>query len=84
MAVMRRGGAFALALALVVAAGAGACNTAVGKGKVTPPTGIGDAAIYQECDSVCVRPGDCAMIYDDDGICPAGFLCALRFSCNPD
>jgi hypothetical protein len=83
MAVRRRGGAFALVLALLVGAGAGACNTKSPIG-VGPPRMIGDAAIYQECDSVCVRPGDCAMIYNDDGICPAGFLCALRFSCNPD
>ena len=39
-------------------------------------------AIFQECTSVCVRPSDCAMAFNDDGICPPGFLCALRFSCT--
>jgi hypothetical protein len=44
-----------------------------------------DAAVFQACDSVCVRPGDCARTYNDDGICPAGFLCVLRYSgCNSD
>jgi len=81
MTVRRRGGAFALALVLLV--GAGAC-TSKGSSQVGPPKQLGDAAIYQECDSVCVRPGDCAMIYNDDGICPPGFLCALRFTCTPD
>jgi hypothetical protein len=84
MAVTRRGGAFALALALLLGGGAGACTSKSGTGIVGPPKSIGDAAIYQECDSVCVRPGDCAMIYNDDGICPPGFLCALRFTCTPD
>jgi hypothetical protein len=49
------------------------------------PTRNPDAAVFQECTSVCVRPGDCVRTYNDDGICPAGFLCALRFSgCNTD
>ena len=83
MAVTRRGGAFALAWVLLVGAGASACNS-TGSGSGPSPPNNQDLAIYQECDSVCVRPSDCAMAFNDDGICPPGFLCALRFSCNPD
>lgn len=39
-----------------------------------------DAAVFQECASVCVRPGDCARVYNDNGVCPVGFYCATRFS----
>ena len=82
MAVTRRGGAFAIALALLV--GAGACSSRTGSQNVPPPQGPFDAAVFQECDSVCIRPSDCAQAFNDDGICPPGFLCALRFQCNPD
>jgi hypothetical protein len=83
MAVNRRGGAFALALALTMSAGAGACSSRTGA--PTPPHEPNlDAAVFQECDSVCLRPGDCAQAFNDDGICPPGFLCALRFSCSSD
>ena len=85
MAVKRRGGAFAFALAWALcgaAVGAGGCETKSGMQTVpTPPTqDLG--AIFQECTSVCVRPSDCAQAFNDDGICPPGFLCALRFSCT--
>ena len=80
MAVKRRGGALALALALL---GAGACTSKTGQ-QVVPPQQPFDGAVYQECDSLCLRPGDCAQAFNDDGICPPGFLCALRFSCNSD
>ena len=80
MAVKRRGGALALALALL---GAGACTSKTGQ-QVVPPQQQFDGAVYQECDSLCIRPGDCAQAFNDDGICPPGFLCALRFSCNSD
>ena len=84
MAVIRRGGAFALALALL-AGGAGACSSSTGSQQVPPPQGPFDGAVFQECDSVCIRPTDCAQAFNDDGICPPGFLCATRFSCNnPD
>jgi hypothetical protein len=83
MAVTRRGGAFALAWVLLVGAGASACNQK-GSGSGPAPPNNTDLAVYQECTSVCVRPSDCAMAFNDDGICPPGFLCALRFSCNPD
>lgn len=82
MAVTRRGGAFALAVALVLSAG-GACTSKSGT-NVVPPQQMFDGAVYQECTSVCVRPTDCAKTFNDDGICPPGFLCATRFSCNPD
>jgi len=42
-----------------------------------------DGSAYEACDSLCLRPGDCQMAYNDDGICPAGFRCALRFQCSP-
>ena len=82
---VRRGGAFALVvLALVMGAGAGACAVKAGTPPGPPRQQDLDAAVYQECTSVCVRPGDCAQAFNDDGICPPGFLCALRFTCNPD
>jgi hypothetical protein len=80
MAVKRRGGVFALALVL---SAAGACTSRTGTNSVPPPQ-VFDGAVYQECTSVCIRPTDCAKTFNDDGICPPGFLCALRFSCNPD
>jgi len=86
MAVIRRGGAFAHVLLVLVmsAFGGGACTNKPG----TPPGAPGqqnlDAAVYQACTSVCIRPGDCAQAFNDDGICPPGFLCATRFTCNPD
>jgi hypothetical protein len=42
-----------------------------------------DASVYQSCTTICVRPGDCAIAYNDDEICPAGFRCARTFSCTP-
>ena len=80
MTVIRRGGAIALWLALALSGCKKPVATVGGPG--TPNF---DAAVFQECTSVCVRPGDCAKIYNDDGICPVGFLCALRFSgCSTD
>jgi hypothetical protein len=84
MAVKRRGGAFALVVAALVGAGASACSVRSGVPPGPPRQQDLDAAVYQECSSVCVRPSDCAQAYNDDGICPPGFLCALRFNCNPD
>jgi hypothetical protein len=82
MAVKRRGGVFAFALALVVSAGA-ACTSKAGT-NVVPPQQMFDGAVFQECTSVCIRPTDCAQAFNDDGICPPGFLCATRISCNHD
>jgi len=42
-----------------------------------------DASAYQACSTLCVRPGDCAVAFNDDEICPPGFRCALTFSCSP-
>jgi hypothetical protein len=81
MAVKRRGGAFALVLALLMGAGASAC-TSHSAVPIPPHQQNFDAAVYQECDSVCIRPGDCAKTFNDDGICPPGFLCALHFTCT--
>jgi hypothetical protein len=62
----------------------GALALAAGCQRTTPlPVGTGrndDAAVFQECDSVCVRPSDCVRTFNDAGICPPGFVCALRFS----
>jgi hypothetical protein len=80
MAVKRRGGAFALALVLL--AGAGACETKPGTQNVPPRQGGDLGAVFQSCDSLCLRPSDCAQAFNDDGICPPGFLCATRFSCH--
>lgn len=79
MATRRRGGAIALWLTL----GLSACHhgTSSTPGGGTPNL---DAAVFQACDSVCIRPSDCAQAFNDDGICPPGFLCALRFRCGSD
>ncbi len=71
---------FALTAALLAGAG-GACSSKPGT-NVVPPQPKFDGAVYQECDSVCIRPGDCAQTFNDDGICPPGFLCATRFTCS--
>jgi hypothetical protein len=74
----------AVAALAVVLAGAGGCRE-----RVEPNQGGNgrndDAAVFQACDSVCVRPSDCALAFNDDGICPPGFLCALRYgACTSD
>jgi hypothetical protein len=82
-AVARRGRATALAVLLLALAGGG-CSKTRTPVPAGPPRNP-DAAVFQECDSVCVRPGDCARAFNDDGICPAGFLCVLRYTgCNAD
>ncbi len=43
-----------------------------------------DAAVFQECTTVCLRPGDCAVGFPDNGTCPAGFRCARTFQCGRD
>jgi hypothetical protein len=43
-----------------------------------------DAGIFQECDTICLRPADCALAYSSGGICPPGFRCARLFSCLAD
>jgi hypothetical protein len=77
-----RGGAFAVALLLLLSCGGLACHL---RGSAPPTPGGNpdrDASVYMECDSVCIRPSDCAKAFNDDGICPPGFLCSLRFSCG--
>lgn len=81
MAKRRRGGAIALWLTL------GLCAAACHSATMPTPGGTADRDLsvsFQECDSVCLRPGDCAQAFNDDGICPPGFLCATRFQCAPD
>jgi hypothetical protein len=74
----------ALALVALPLALWGACSS-----RVEPIPGGGQredaGAVYQACDSICVRPGDCAQAFNDEGICPPGFLCALRYgACTTD
>jgi hypothetical protein len=64
---------------LVLGAGAIACKRAATGVPGGGPPNL-DAAVFQECTSVCFRPGDCAQAFNDDGICPVGFLCALHYS----
>ena len=73
-----RGGAFAVAL---LCGGAG-CHLSGGGQPIVGGQPDRDASVYEECDSLCIRPSDCAPAYNDDGICPPGFLCALRFTCG--
>ena len=73
-----RGGAFAAALLCSVAG----CHLSGGAPPVPGGQYNADAAVFQECDSVCIRPADCALAYNDDGICPPGFLCTRRFTCG--
>jgi hypothetical protein len=72
-----RGGAFAVAL--LSSAG---CHLSGGATPIVGGQPDRDASVYEECDSLCIRPSDCAPAYNDDGICPPGFLCALRFTCG--
>ncbi len=44
----------------------------------------GGVPVYEECTTVCLRPGDCALAYSSGDVCPPGFHCASRFSCTPD
>jgi hypothetical protein len=85
MVARRRGGAVALLLAFGLSA---AVSAGCAEKRTTPLPGGGsydrDAAVFQACTSVCRRPGDCAEAFPDDGICPPGFLCALRFQCSSD
>ncbi len=74
----RRGGAIALLLALGCLSACPNSGKSSGGGGTRNP----DGAVFQECDSVCVRPGDCARAFNDNGTCPPGFLCATRFSCS--
>jgi hypothetical protein len=80
MAAKRRGGAFALAL-MLFGASVG-CESKTGSQTVPPPQTQDLGPIFQSCTSVCVRPSDCAQAFNDNGICPPGFLCATRFSCH--
>lgn len=76
-----RGGAFVVAMTVATASATG-CSSRSFPGNGAGPAPDLDLAVYQECASVCVRPSDCAVAYNDDGFCPPGFLCSLRFSCS--
>ena len=76
-----RGGAFAVAL-LFLLSFAGSCHLKGGAPPVSGGHSDADASVFQECTSICIRPSDCAQAYNDDGICPPGFLCSLRFTCG--
>ncbi len=70
------------AVALLLAA----CAPHGGAFDLAPPDGSGaaDLPVFVECDTQCIRPTDCAITYNDNGTCPAGFLCARTFMCVPD
>lgn len=68
----------------IIAATATGCRSRSFPGNGAGPAPDLDLAVYQECESVCFRPSDCEIAYTDDGFCPAGFLCALRYSCDAD
>jgi hypothetical protein len=68
---------------LLLAALAGCPSQAGGGAQSNQQQSDRDASAYQACTTLCVRPGDCAVAYNDDEICPVGFRCALTFSCTP-
>jgi hypothetical protein len=75
---------FAVGAALVLLALAGGCEER-GQPNQGGNTRKDAGAVYQACDSVCVRPEDCALAFNDEGICPPGFLCTLRYgACTSD
>jgi hypothetical protein len=77
-----RGGAFAVALSCGLWCGGAGCRLSGGATPVVGGNPDRDASVYQECDSVCIRPADCAQAFNDDGICPPGFLCSRNFTCG--
>jgi hypothetical protein len=68
----------ALLVSLVMLGACHTSSTALPGGAARNP----DASLYQECSTLCLRPGDCAVAYPDDDVCPAGFRCARTFSCR--
>jgi hypothetical protein len=68
---------------LLLAVCAGCPSTPSGSSPPNQQQRDRDASAYQECSTLCLRPGDCAVAYNDDEICPVGFRCALTFSCTP-
>jgi hypothetical protein len=88
LAVVGRGfAATVMRVVLGLAVGGGAVGGGAGCGSNTASVDLGagggsDGAVFQECSSICLRPGDCAIAYPDGSICPPGFLCALRFMCR--
>jgi hypothetical protein len=77
-----RGAAVFASVAVAFVVAMGGCGTNAGAGGDLGVNGALDAAVYQECSSICLRPSDCAIAYPDGTICPPGFLCALRFHCG--
>jgi hypothetical protein len=72
------------AAAIALFCSALACNTTGGTpAPVVVPRPVGND-VYMECQAVCLRPSDCQMAYNDDGTCPAGFLCSRDFRCTLD
>jgi hypothetical protein len=58
------------------------CSTPTSSG--LPQAPIGDASVFAECFTRCLRPSDCAVAFPDDNICPPGFRCARTFQCVGD
>jgi hypothetical protein len=75
----------ALLVAALLAAG---CPSSSSSSSSSPADGAApqgsDGAAYNECRTICLRPGDCAVAYSSDDRCPPGFLCARTFSCVAD
>jgi hypothetical protein len=72
-----------LFLALLLAA-CGGSVTELHDAAVPLDGGSHDAIVFESCSSICLRPSDCAIAYPDGDICPPGFECATRFSCDSD
>jgi hypothetical protein len=79
----RRRGPFHFCSLLLIAALSGCPRSSPGPSTSTQNPADRDAAVYESCSGLCLRPGDCEVAYNDDGICPIGFKCALRFPCSP-
>ena len=73
----------AVRLPLVLLIVFAACTNPMGGPTSTSQRGI-DGSAYLECNTICLRPGDCEISYNDNGTCPAGFLCAYTFTCVTD
>jgi hypothetical protein len=72
---------------LIAFAGAFACRgngSVVTDGSAVAGGDLGGGAVYVPCSTLCYRPGDCAVAYPDDDICPSGFRCAYPSGCITD
>lgn len=61
-----------------------ACSPSGNRADASAPSLDDGGAVFSSCTTLCYRPGDCAVAYPDDDVCPAGFLCSSRFRCVTD